>query len=244
MEQTHNSVVTSMEDPRSSEGGVSTAKGGAGEPSNSSNSSKPPDSQEPGSPTAEDNDSNDDELMALFRKHTNAELAKQLFDTFQGKLEYVPLQEIPLTENIYNLSLIDLLEFETTNYEIKRMISSCKSLENSESAFSKEVLADTADGRGSTASDGPNDLSMNQGQGIQPLATGQGDGNGHSSGTRDRGSQNTSRANHSNRLQASGPITRFRCPYHAFSPELFCGTGDKKYRTCQGPGWKTIQALK
>ena len=195
-----------------------------------------------GNPSTEDSESTtsqkarvnhcDDELeddgglKSLIKNNTaGPKVAKELFERVCGKLEYAPQQKIHSLEDTQLFSLLDALELDICYYG----------------------CANSGD-RGSKASSSSPTSSAAGGSSPAPNKHPGGSGNGANGGSNDNFTEiteSTEVVNAETRSRPGKADFLFRCPHHAYLPELFrVNHGTSRYRSCMGPGWNNIHHLR
>jgi len=168
------------------------------------------------------------------------EVIKMVFRDLDGKLECAPPHPNDRFEDS-DLALLSLLDLQDP-----------RPIENS-GAFTTYAPSSSSGSSSSSHSQGnfekqgggASSSSTRQNSGSRDNPTGQGSNvpnENRGPGQSTKQQKNTAKSNVPHQT-TSYP---FRCIHNALAPEIFCVTHEtqKKYSTCAGPGWNTIQHLK
>ena len=166
-------------------------------------------------------------LKSLIKKHTaSPKVAKELYEKVCGILEYAPQQSICSLKRIEKLSLLDALELDTCYY-------ACT---NSDDSSSKPSSSSSTFNAASGSNPSPNKHASGPGNGSNGIAN-------------DNITEITALTEviaAETRSRSGKAQFQFRCPHHAYLPDLFrvnYGTSTR-YRSCMGPGWNSIHHLR
>jgi len=165
------------------------------------------------------------------------EVSRLLFLQLQGWLECVPQDPNEQFDDINNMPLLSVLAIQDNN------------LVPDSGAYTTQTASSTS-GSSSTS----NDVHDLDGGGAKFSSTGGNYNSGEASFGQGDIAPNDNQPGQSTKQQNTVPstssestaITLFRCIHNALYPEVFCVTQEtqRKYVTCAGPGWNTIQHLK
>ena len=176
------------------------------------------------------------EFERLVIRSLPAETAKHFLRSVKGKLRHRPLQQVP-SHNIQSMSLLEALDVD---WDLMKLPPGVKS------------TAGSSNSGGTTASCQP-EQSFSA-SGAQGHGSGQGYGGDGNDGARNNGANNDDTEEAGKSKESAVPnltettntqIRKFRCPFNAYSPKLYCERGGgKKYSRCGGVGWKNMQDVK
>lgn len=167
---------------------------------------------------------------------SDPEVADLVYIKIRGKLEYATPDEIEKPLGSHELSLLRLLELEAFGIVQPNggVTAYAGSSSSGTSAPSRTSDSNQAIGASSSSA------SQNGSGGLVPV--------------KDSASPNESPIQQTKSLKGSSksgtaqsPKARaFRCFHNAIYPAVFCVNGEtlQKFRTCTGPGWKSMQHLK
>ena len=177
----------------------------------------------------EDSNSLEDVIKTIL---TDDEVAAIVFRALDGKLECAPLNVNDNFEGS-NLSLLDLLELQ---YSTPIQNSEAFTTYAPSSSTQSQVNFHGSSGFADASSSGQNSNQGNNSVGQNPPQDNR---------TQGRLTKQQNRNAQPAATEAS-KIYLFRCIHNALHPAIFCANHEtkKKYATCAGPGWNTIQHLK
>jgi hypothetical protein len=164
---------------------------------------------------------------------SDPEVADLVYNKIKGKLEYATPDDIEQPLGSHELSLLRLLELEA--FGIVQPNGSFTAYAGSSSSGSS-APSHSNQGIGASSSS----ASQNSSGGIVPIKD-------SASPNGSPIQQTKSQKGSSKSGTAPSPKARaFRCFHNAIYPAVFCVNGEtlQKFRTCTGPGWKSMQHLK
>ncbi|KAH8590140.1 hypothetical protein B0O99DRAFT_311107 [Bisporella sp. PMI_857] len=183
------------------------------------------------------------DLEAVIKRVLRAEdprVVKLVFEALNGKLECAPADpEAHFEESANKLSLLSLLDVnDTTPLRPEIAFTVCGSSTSSGSTPS------SSGGGSSNNKDTTGSSSSRKNTGSSGDIPG---GRGNSNSSDDKGDQNIKQKSTPAKNSAQdSEAYLFRCIHNVLAPDLFCVTHEtkRKYSTCAGPGWNSIQHLK
>jgi hypothetical protein len=201
---------------------IHSAKQGADEPSTDQ------DSKSSGSQDEGEAQPSGSMLEQLVRRHFPEEVAVHFLRSVCGKLEYAPRRKIQSLNEVNGQSLLELLDVEMKGITLAPSDTSGET--------SSAGRSSSSGGSESNSKSGQQNFGSNNSDRRQSANTGgqNDDSNGASSQTDLISTEPASKAQR----------TRLRCHFHAFLPEVYCASKDVKYKSCQGPGFRSMQYLK
>jgi hypothetical protein len=174
----------------------------------------------------------DDRLVHFVRSFMDPTVARRFLRLANGKLEYAPRQRIQSLQDVQGLSLLELLSADMTGVRGLGGPMSSAPTDTDGDSHSADSFSSPSSNSSNSQQTSPNfDGSQHQ----RGNRNGQNDeSNGASNPTEDVSTESRSAAQR----------TRLRCPFHAFFPDVYCASHNTKFRSCQGPGWVSMQYLK
>jgi hypothetical protein len=173
----------------------------------------------------------DDRLVHFVKRFLDPTVARRFLMAVDGKLEYAPRQRIQSLQNARGLSLLDLLGADLTGV---RGLGAPVSPAPADTDGGESHSASSSSGRCSNGPSSQQTSPTSGGNGQRGKSGRNDESNGSSNPTKDVSTEGRS----------TSQRTRLRCPFHAFFPEVYCASHDTKFKSCQGPGWLTMQYLK
>ena len=181
-----------------------------------------------------------DKLEALIKDDVlryDPEVADLFYEKIKGILEYASPEEIEQPQGSHELSLLHLIELEAVGLV-------------QPSGGATEYDGSSATGTSSSPS------AASSGQALVPSPSpgnNQG-GTGNSAPAKDRASANEGSSQQTKRqktnpksiMSQSSKARAFRCFFNALYPSVFSVNQEtlEKYRTCNGPGWSSMQHVR
>ncbi|OIW26257.1 hypothetical protein CONLIGDRAFT_467426 [Coniochaeta ligniaria NRRL 30616] len=172
-----------------------------------------------------------DKLGCLVRRFLEPTVASRFLRDVEGKLEYASRQRVESFRDIKHHSLLELLNVDMRG--IKGIGGPMSPAATDADGASHSGQSSSSLGSGSS---GPRETKENFGGRFpRESRNGQnGESNGAYNPAGDVSTESTS----------TPQRTRLRCPFHACFPDAYCANKDKKFKSCQGPGWPSMQYLK
>lgn len=200
-----------------------------------------PDSKSSGSREAQSQDgaetdmqAGDDRLSHLVRRFMDPPVASRFLRLVKDKIEYAPRQHVQSLRRVQHLSLLELLNID---------IKGAKGLGSPTSSAPTDTDGDSHSTDGSSGGQAGSSSSDLRQTSNTFGSDSQGENRNGQNDESNSGSSNPTE-NLTTESRPTSQRTRLRCPFHALFPDIFCASQDTKFKSCQGPGWPSMQYLK